>query len=79
MPNEVEIIDILNFKPERLGHCVCIHPNLKGSNELFQKLLELKIPVGLYNFILIQILIMLIEMILINYIFCSKSCVLVQM
>ncbi|XP_033221577.1 adenosine deaminase-like protein isoform X2 [Belonocnema kinseyi] len=47
VPNEVEIMDILNFRPERLGHCVCIHPSLNGSHKLFQRLLELKIPVEL--------------------------------
>lgn len=40
------IIDILKFKPNRLGHCTCIHPSLQGSKQLFDMLLESKIPVG---------------------------------
>ncbi|XP_070531272.1 N6-Methyl-AMP deaminase isoform X2 [Cardiocondyla obscurior] len=47
VPDEVETIDILNFKPDRLGHCTCIHPNLQGSQELFDTLLKSKIPVEL--------------------------------
>lgn len=46
IPNEMEIIDILKFKPDRLGHCTCIHPDLQGSKQLFNMLLESKIPVG---------------------------------
>ncbi|XP_014298641.1 adenosine deaminase-like protein [Microplitis demolitor] len=47
VPNEKEIMDILEFKPDRLGHCTNIHPNLKGSHKLFGKLIESKIPVEL--------------------------------
>ncbi|XP_011648396.1 adenosine deaminase-like protein [Pogonomyrmex barbatus] len=47
VPNEIETKDILKFKPDRLGHCTCIHPNLQGSQQLFDKLLESKIPVEL--------------------------------
>ncbi|XP_072757087.1 N6-Methyl-AMP deaminase isoform X2 [Anoplolepis gracilipes] len=47
VPNEVETTDILKFKPNRLGHCTCIHPNLQGSKQLFDMLLESKIPVEL--------------------------------
>lgn len=46
IPNEVETNDILKFKPDRLGHCTCIHPSLQGSQQLFDMLLESKIPVG---------------------------------
>ncbi|XP_076276240.1 adenosine deaminase-like protein [Lasioglossum baleicum] len=45
--NEVETKDILEFKPDRLGHCTCIHPNLHGSDKLFNMLTESKIPVEL--------------------------------
>ncbi|XP_034196674.1 adenosine deaminase-like protein [Osmia lignaria lignaria] len=45
--NETEATDILEFKPNRLGHCTCIHPNLQGSNRLFNMLLASKIPVEL--------------------------------
>ncbi|KAF7989862.1 hypothetical protein HCN44_008536 [Aphidius gifuensis] len=47
VPNENEIVDILNFKPNRLGHGTCIHKNLGGSDELYNKLLSSKIPVEL--------------------------------
>ena len=46
VPNETETIDILKFKPDRLGHCTCIHPTLQGSSKLFNLLLDSKIPVG---------------------------------
>ncbi|XP_026668459.1 adenosine deaminase-like protein isoform X2 [Ceratina calcarata] len=45
--NEMETIDILEFKPDRLGHCTCIHPTLQGSDKLFQMLLDSRIPVEL--------------------------------
>ncbi|XP_028525005.2 adenosine deaminase-like protein isoform X1 [Apis cerana] len=45
--NETEIIDILEFKPDRLGHCTCIHPTLRGTNKLFNLLINSKIPVEL--------------------------------
>ncbi|XP_043602341.1 adenosine deaminase-like protein isoform X1 [Bombus pyrosoma] len=45
--NETETIDILEFKPDRLGHCTCIHPTLQGSNKIFNLLLKSKIPVEL--------------------------------
>ncbi|XP_076640901.1 adenosine deaminase-like protein [Halictus rubicundus] len=45
--NELEAKDILEFKPDRLGHCTCIHPNLQGSDKLFNMLIESKIPVEL--------------------------------
>ncbi|XP_012251017.2 adenosine deaminase-like protein isoform X2 [Athalia rosae] len=47
VPNPVEVKDILNFKPDRLGHCTCIHPNLGGSKELLEMLLASNIPVEL--------------------------------
>ena len=46
VPNEIETNDILKFKPDRLGHCTCVHPSLQGSQQLFDTLLESKIPVG---------------------------------
>lgn len=42
----MDTTDILKFKPNRLGHCTCIHPSLQGSKQLFDMLLESKIPVG---------------------------------
>lgn len=45
--NETEAIDILEFKPDRLGHCTCVHPTLQGTNKLFNLLINSKIPVEL--------------------------------
>ncbi|XP_076237196.1 adenosine deaminase-like protein [Calliopsis andreniformis] len=47
VPNVIEIEDILEFQPDRLGHCTCIHPSLQGSDRLFNMLLNSKIPVEL--------------------------------
>ncbi|KAK0161878.1 hypothetical protein PV327_008282 [Microctonus hyperodae] len=47
VPNEKEVVDILNFKPDRLGHCTCIHPNLNGTKQLYDMLLKSRIPVEL--------------------------------
>ncbi|EFN89253.1 adenosine deaminase-like protein [Harpegnathos saltator] len=47
IPDEKETIDILKLKPDRLGHCTCIHPSLQGSEQLFDMLLQSKIPVEL--------------------------------
>ncbi|XP_015109987.1 adenosine deaminase-like protein [Diachasma alloeum] len=47
VPNEEEVIDILNFKPDRLGHCTNIHPNLKGTEKIYKMLLDSRIPVEL--------------------------------
>lgn len=44
--NEVETMDIIKFKPERLGHGTCIHPRSCGTESLYQALLDSKIPVG---------------------------------
>lgn len=45
--NETDSMDIINFKPDRLGHCTCTHPNLQGSIALFETLCRLKIPIEL--------------------------------
>uniref|UniRef100_A0A0C9RAC4 Adal-a protein n=1 Tax=Fopius arisanus TaxID=64838 RepID=A0A0C9RAC4_9HYME len=47
VPNEEEVVDILNFKPDRLGHCTNIHPNLKGTQKIYRMLLDSRIPVEL--------------------------------
>ncbi|XP_017754595.1 PREDICTED: adenosine deaminase-like protein [Eufriesea mexicana] len=47
VPNETETIDIFEFKPDRFGHCTCVHPALQGSSKLFNLLLDSKIPVEL--------------------------------
>lgn len=43
VPNEKEVLDILNFKPDRLGHGTCINPETGGSQILWDKLVEQKI------------------------------------
>ncbi|XP_021934884.1 adenosine deaminase-like protein isoform X2 [Zootermopsis nevadensis] len=47
VPNSDEVEEILNFHPDRLGHCTCIHPLHGGSQELWIKLLHSHIPVEL--------------------------------
>lgn len=47
VPNPDEVGKILEFKPDRLGHCTCIHNTSGGSDALWEKLKELKIPVEL--------------------------------
>ncbi|KAK2579473.1 hypothetical protein KPH14_010787 [Odynerus spinipes] len=47
VPNEMESMDILNLKPERLGHCTCIHPNLGGTASLFEAFCQSRIPIEL--------------------------------
>ncbi|KAJ8726830.1 hypothetical protein PYW08_015227 [Mythimna loreyi] len=43
--NPEEILEMLKFKPDRLGHGTCIHPNYGGTEETWSTLCELKIPV----------------------------------
>nr|CAD7268940.1 unnamed protein product [Timema shepardi] len=45
IPKPSEVKAILEFKPERIGHGTCIHPQLGGSSELWEILLQSKIPV----------------------------------
>ncbi|PNF24112.1 hypothetical protein B7P43_G03245 [Cryptotermes secundus] len=47
IPNPDEVEKILDFHPDRLGHCTCIHPLYGGSQELWIKLLNSHIPVEL--------------------------------
>ncbi|XP_045534029.1 adenosine deaminase-like protein, partial [Papilio machaon] len=43
--NPEEIIQMLQFKPDRIGHGTCIHPNYGGTDETWKALCTLKIPV----------------------------------
>ncbi|XP_053599687.1 uncharacterized protein Ada isoform X4 [Plodia interpunctella] len=45
--NPKEVLDMINFKPERLGHGVCIHPKFGGTQETWQALCNSLIPVEL--------------------------------
>lgn len=47
IPDDKEVSDILNFNPDRLGHCTCIHELYKGNHENWTELLKKKIPVEL--------------------------------
>ena len=51
----METMDIIKFKPDRLGHCTCIHPSSNGTEKLYQALLDSKVPVGKYRFLKIPI------------------------
>ncbi|XP_030752689.1 adenosine deaminase-like protein [Sitophilus oryzae] len=43
--NNTEVIDILNFKPERLGHGTFLHPNYTSNAEIWNLYTKLQIPV----------------------------------
>ncbi|XP_047545810.1 adenosine deaminase-like protein [Vanessa atalanta] len=43
--NPQEVIEMLKFKPERIGHAVCIHPLYGGNDETWQLLCKSQIPV----------------------------------
>jgi len=45
VPNPVEVAALLKFKPDRIGHGTCIHPNLGGSPDLWNILQETRTPV----------------------------------
>ncbi|XP_013190095.2 adenosine deaminase-like protein [Amyelois transitella] len=45
--NPGEILEMINFKPDRLGHGICIHPKSGGTEETWQALCRSLIPVEL--------------------------------
>ncbi|XP_044736688.1 adenosine deaminase-like protein [Chrysoperla carnea] len=45
VPRETETMEILKFKPDRIGHGTCIHPRLDGSDTTWKLLCESQIPV----------------------------------
>lgn len=47
VPNIKETEEIIDFVPDRIGHGTCIVSEFGGSDEMFQKFLESKIPVGM--------------------------------
>ncbi|XP_043488047.1 adenosine deaminase-like protein [Polistes fuscatus] len=47
IPNHTETWEMIDFKPDRLTHCTCVHPAFHGADYLFQKLLKSNIPVEL--------------------------------
>lgn len=47
VPNMKETEEIIDFVPDRIGHGTCIVSEFGGSDEMFQKFLESKIPVGM--------------------------------
>ncbi|XP_014602402.1 PREDICTED: adenosine deaminase-like protein [Polistes canadensis] len=47
IPNHSETWEMIDFKPERLTHCTCVHATFNGADYLFEKLLESEIPVEL--------------------------------
>lgn len=44
--NPPEVMKMLLFKPERIGHGICIHPKFGGSDDTWSLLCDLRIPVG---------------------------------
>ncbi|XP_063239402.1 adenosine deaminase-like protein [Bacillus rossius redtenbacheri] len=45
IPQPDEVRAILDFKPDRIGHATCIHPNTGGSEELWENLVTSGVPV----------------------------------
>ncbi|XP_063380426.1 adenosine deaminase-like protein [Cydia fagiglandana] len=43
--NSAEVLEMLTWKPERIGHGTMIHPRLGGTTETWEALCQLKIPV----------------------------------
>ncbi|XP_023951072.2 adenosine deaminase-like protein isoform X2 [Bicyclus anynana] len=43
--NQQEVIEMLNFKPDRIGHGVCIHPLFGGNDATWELLCKSQIPV----------------------------------
>lgn len=46
VPNESEVLAIVAFAPDRLGHVTCLHPELGGTQKQWDALIASKIPVG---------------------------------
>lgn len=44
--NNYEVLNMLNFKPDRIGHGTCIHFNYGGSTKTWDLYKSLEIPVG---------------------------------
>ncbi|KAL2712210.1 adenosine deaminase-like protein [Vespula squamosa] len=47
IPNRADTWDVLKFRPDRIGHGTCIHPNLGGTVSTFDYLRKSRIPVEL--------------------------------
>lgn len=45
--NDHEVLQMLKFKPDRIGHGTCIHPNYGGSDELWMLYKSSSIPTGI--------------------------------
>ncbi|CAK1551621.1 unnamed protein product [Leptosia nina] len=43
--NPQEVMEMIQFKPDRIGHGVCIHPDFGGTEETWQALCKSQIPV----------------------------------
>lgn len=43
--NPKEILEMINYKPDRIGHAICIHPKYGGTDELWAALCKSSIPV----------------------------------
>lgn len=44
--NDEEVCEILKFKPDRIGHGTCIHPQYNGNEANWMLYKEMKIPLG---------------------------------
>ncbi|KAJ0179189.1 hypothetical protein K1T71_004901 [Dendrolimus kikuchii] len=43
--NPQEVLEMLQYKPDRIGHAVCVNPKYGGTNETWRMLCETKLPV----------------------------------
>lgn len=46
--NNEETIEMLHFKPDRIGHATCLHPKYGGSKDIWNLYLTRKIPIGMF-------------------------------
>lgn len=44
--NSQEVLEMLKFRPDRIGHGVCIHQRYGGNDATWELLCKLQIPVG---------------------------------
>lgn len=53
--NDEEVLKILSFKPDRIGHATFLHPSYGGSQTIWDLYNLVKIPVGKFTLILIKV------------------------
>lgn len=56
--NDAEVLKMLQFKPDRLGHCTYLHPKYGGSQTNWNLYRKLKIPTGQKYYLLIMFIVL---------------------